>query len=113
MNKEIFQNSESHLILFCFFFLAWKANKEKRKKDRDRYCNRSVRNINLLFNNSCSEFIHNINDYNDSCGKMDDDGIHEKHRANIIGKVIMEWRLMMMLRYLSGLAVGWKWLVRP
>ena len=28
-----------------------------------------------LFNDSCSEFIYDINDYNDSCGKMADVGI--------------------------------------
>ena len=65
---------ESHLFTL-FFFSSWKANKEKRKKDRERYFNRYVRNISLLFNNSCSEFIYDINDYNDSCSKMADDGI--------------------------------------
>ena len=63
------------LILLLFFFSSWKANKEKRKKDRQRYFNRSVINISLLFNNSCSEFIYDINDYDDSCGKMAGDGI--------------------------------------
>ena len=57
MNKEIFIRTVN-LILFTFFFSAWKANKEKRKKDREGYYNRSVRNINLLFNSSCSEFIY-------------------------------------------------------
>ena len=73
MNKEIFIRTVNLTLLR--FFSAWKTSKEKRKKDRERYYKRSVRNINLLFNNSCSELIYDINDYNDSCGKMADVGI--------------------------------------
>ena len=73
MNKEKFIGTV--ILIFLLFFSSGKASKEKRKKDRERYCNRFVRNINLLFNNSFSEFIYDINDYSDSCGKMADDGV--------------------------------------
>ena len=66
MDKEIFIRTVN---LIFFFFSAAKANaNQKEKKDRERYCNTSFININLLFNNSCSEFIYAMNDYNARIG---------------------------------------------